>query len=108
MIPMLRSFLAAALLASGTVAEAGSVHDRIYPAPTAPLSVAGLADARLISVRSADGLDLAGIAMPAQPGMPTLLVLHGNGSSARDTAAWLAPLAAQGYGIVAAEYRGYS
>jgi pimeloyl-ACP methyl ester carboxylesterase len=40
--------------------------------------------------------------------MPTLLVLHGNGSSAADSVRWLAPLAGAGYGIVAAEYRGYS
>jgi fermentation-respiration switch protein FrsA (DUF1100 family) len=107
---MLRPCLAASLLlAAAPSARAGSVHDRIYPAPTAPLSLAGLPHgAQLIRVRSSDGLDLAGIAIPGREGMPTLLVLHGNGSSAADAATWLAPLAAQGYGIVAAEYRGYS
>jgi pimeloyl-ACP methyl ester carboxylesterase len=107
-----RAFAAAALAASlfaVAPAEAGAVRDRIYPAPTAPLSLDGLpAAARLASVRTGDGLTLEGIVLPARSGMPTLLVLHGNGSSAADAVRWLAPLAAAGYGIVAAEYRGYS
>jgi pimeloyl-ACP methyl ester carboxylesterase len=99
---------AAAFLATSP-ATAGAVRDRIYPAPTAPLSLAGLpAGAELVAVRTADGLALHGIALPARAGMPTLLVLHGNGSSAADAVRWLAPLSAAGYGIVAAEYRGYS
>jgi pimeloyl-ACP methyl ester carboxylesterase len=99
--------VAASLLCSP--ATAGSVRDRIYPAPTAPLSVVGLlAGAELVTVRTSDGLDLRGIVLPARAGMPTLLVFHGNGSSAADAVRWLAPLASAGYGIVAAEYRGYS
>ena len=100
---------AAAAFLVTTPATAGAVRDRIYPAPTAPLSLSGLpAGAELVAVRTADGLALHGIALPAKAGMPILLVLHGNGSSAADAVRWLAPLAAAGYGIVAAEYRGYS
>ncbi|HEY0412077.1 MAG TPA: alpha/beta fold hydrolase [Allosphingosinicella sp.] len=85
------------------------MRERIYPAPTAPLSVAGLpAGAALVRVRTGDGLDLAGVEVPAREGMPTLLVFHGNGSGASGTMAWFAPLVARGYGVVAAEYRGYS
>ncbi|PSJ38516.1 alpha/beta hydrolase [Allosphingosinicella deserti] len=88
---------------------AGPIRDRIYPAPTAPLSLSGLpAGATLIEVRTADGLVLKGIARPARPGRPTLLVFHGNGSSAADAMTWLHAVAEQGWGIVAAEYRGYS
>ena len=88
---------------------AGAVRDRIYPAPTAPLSVAGLpAAAELVTVHTMDGLDLRGIVLPARAGLPTLLVFHGNGSSAADAVRWLAPLSDAGYGIVAAEFRGYS
>jgi len=100
---------AALLLLAGAPAAAGPVQDRIYPAPKAPLSLDGLPKgAALVRVRTADGLALQGIALPARAGMPTLLVFHGNGSSAADALRWLAPLADAGYGFVAAEYRGYS
>jgi fermentation-respiration switch protein FrsA (DUF1100 family) len=108
---LLRALAAPAffLAALATPAAGGPVRDRIYPAPTAPLSLAALpADAQLIGVRTADGLALAGIAVPARDGMPTLLAFHGNGSSAADMVAWFAPLIAKGYGMIAAEYRGYS
>lgn len=91
-----------------TPAAAGPLDKRIYPAPTSPLSLDGLpATAGLIDVTTADTLHLAGIAVPAR-GKPVLLVFHGNGSSAADSVRWFAPLIAQGFGIVAAEYRGYS
>jgi fermentation-respiration switch protein FrsA (DUF1100 family) len=106
---LLRAIVAAAALALPNPASAGPVQDRIYPAPKTPLSLAGLPPtARMISVETADGLTLAGIAIAARGDRPTLLVLHGNGSSAADALRWLEPLWARGYGIVAAEYRGYS
>lgn len=107
----LRPHLAAALalLLIAGPAAGGAVQSRIYPAPKAPLSLAALPPAaRMISVQTADGLTLAGIALAARGDMPTLLVLHGNGSSAADAMRWFEPLAARGYAIVAAEYRGYS
>jgi pimeloyl-ACP methyl ester carboxylesterase len=106
---LFRTIGAATALALASPAAAGTVQERIYPAPKAPLSLAGLPPtARMISVETADGLTLAGIAIAPRGDMPTLLVLHGNGSSAADALRWLEPLAARGYGIVAAEYRGYS
>lgn len=100
---------AAAAFLIASPATAGAIHDRIYPAPTAPLSLAGLpGGAELVTVHTADGLALRGIVLPARQGMPTLLVFHGNGSSAADAVRWLTPLASAGYGFVAAEYRGYS
>lgn len=106
---MIRYFLPLALLLASAAAEAGPVQDRIYPAPKAPLSLTGLPPtARMISVETGDGLTLAGIAIAARGDMPTLLLLHGNGSSAADAVRWFEPLAARGYGLVAAEYRGYS
>ncbi|OYY88618.1 MAG: alpha/beta hydrolase [Sphingomonas sp. 28-66-16] len=109
---LIAPLLAFGLLVSGlggSAATAASVHDKIYPAPTAPLGLAGLpADATLVSVTTRDGLALKGIVRPARPGMPVLLVLHGNASSATGTIDWFAPARALGYGIVAAEYRGYS
>jgi len=89
-------------------AAAGPFDKRIYPAPTAPLSLDGLPAATAkVAVTTADGLRLDGLAVPAR-GKPTLLIFHGNGSSAADAVRWFAPLIAQGYGVVAAEYRGYS
>jgi len=98
--------LATALFAAPAIA--GPVERRIYPAPTEPLSIEGLPNATLISVATADGLTLHGIEVPAKPGMPILLMFHGNGSSAASAVGWFAPLLAAGYGMIAAEYRGYS
>lgn len=100
--------IAAALGACGPAA-ADPVRDRIYPAPHAPLTLTGLpAEAELISVQTRDGLTLRGVSTPGHADRPLLLVLHGNGSSARDATAWFAPAIAAGYGVVAVEYRGYS
>jgi pimeloyl-ACP methyl ester carboxylesterase len=85
------------------------VHGRIYPAPRAPVSIAGLsASATIDTVETADGLSLKGIEIAPRDGKPTLLAFHGNGSSAMRSVEWYAPLIAEGYGIVAAEYREYS
>ena len=101
--------LAAALAGLASPADAQSVSSRIYPAPTEPLSLAGLpSGTRLVEVSTADGLRLRGLVAPGRADRPLLLVLHGNGSSAASALRWLAPLVANGYGIVAAEYRGYS
>lgn len=88
---------------------AAQVHSRIYPAPKAPVSVAGLpATAAIATVQTADGLTLKGIEIAPRAGKPTLLVFHGNASSAMGSVQWFAPLVAEGYGVVAAEYREYS
>ncbi len=103
------AILVAAPLACAAPAHAGPINDRIYPAPKAALTLDGTPTGTApITVVSRDGLSLTGLALPAQPGRPTLLVFHGNGSSATTLMRWFAPLAARGYGIVAAEYRGYS
>jgi hypothetical protein len=98
---------AASLIFTGT-ACADPVTDRIYPAPQTPLTTEGLPSSRLITVRTRDGLELSGIATPGRADRPVLLVLHGNGSSARTATEWFAPLISAGYGVVAADYRGYS
>lgn len=104
----LRHGLTAMMVALAAPASASSISDRIYPAPMAQLSVSGLDPAAaMIAVTTSDGVVLKGIAVPPR-GKPVLLVFHGNGSSAADTIRWFSPLIAQGYGVVAAEYRGYS
>lgn len=97
------------LTAGGGAALGQSIHDRVYQPPTTRLAAAALpAGARLLTVQTSDGLTITGASIAAQPGKPTLLVFHGNASSADGTLAWFAPLIAHGYGVVAAEYRGYS
>ena len=104
-LPALASFA----LFFTTSAAAQAVHDRIYPAPKEPLSLVGLpARATLDSVTTSDGLMLKGIEVPPRDGKPVLLVFHGNGASAAGVIQWFAPLIAKGYGVLAAEYRGYS
>jgi uncharacterized protein len=99
----------ALVLGIGSFATAGMVTSRIYPAPVAPLTLDGLPTAaRFVEVTTVDSLTLKGILVPAKPGMPLLLVFHGNASSATKPIRWLAPLIEQGYGVLAAEYRGYS
>jgi fermentation-respiration switch protein FrsA (DUF1100 family) len=101
--------LAGALATAGAAAASAQVHGRIYPAPTAPLDVTGLpAASRIDTVRTADGLTLKGVEIAPRDGKPTFLVFHGNAASATGTIRWLAPLIADGYGVVAAEYREYS
>jgi fermentation-respiration switch protein FrsA (DUF1100 family) len=112
-----RSFAPAALaavVASSLVLALGmdaraQIHERIYPAPTAPLSLTGLpAGAVFVTVTTADGVTLKGIEVAPRDGQPTFLMFHGNGSAASRSVEWLSPLIAEGYGVVAAEYREYS
>ena len=91
------------------VPACAQVHERIYPAPTAPLAQADLpAGAVIDSVQTADGQTLKGVEIAPRDGKPTFLIFHGNGSAATRSMQWLAPLIAEGYGVVAAEYREYS
>ena len=100
------AFIGALFLAAPASAQ---IHERIYPAPTAPLDPSGLPPGAVIdSVRTADGLTLKGVEIAPRDGKPTLLVFHGNGAAATGSMRWLAPLVAEGYGVVAAEYREYS
>ncbi|MEG3165165.1 alpha/beta fold hydrolase [Sphingomonas sp. PB2P19] len=106
---LLRPLLLLPLLLAAACADAQSIHDRIYQPQTAPLSVAGLPrGATLDQVRTADGLLLRGVEVAGAADKPVLLVFHGNASSADRSVEWFAPLVAEGYGVVAAEYRGYS
>lgn len=106
------ALFAAVLLAFGPVATwqaRAQIHERVYPAPKAPLDLAGLPSAAaMITVTTADGLTLKGVEVAPRDGKPTFLIFHGNGSSATDSVRWLSPLVAEGYGVVAAEYREYS
>lgn len=60
-----------------------------------------------IAYRTADGLTLRGLYRPAAPGKPTLLFFHGNGDSLSGSLVSVAAYAAQGFGVLLPEYRGY-
>ena len=84
----------------------------VFPAPTAPLpdpgSIPRAGGFSLEHLVTSDGLHLAFWAQPPLPGKPVILFFHGNGSAAHGGARYLGPLHREGYGIVLAEYRGYS
>jgi uncharacterized protein len=110
---MLALALVAAVLWLCAVAAVWGRQERLIFRPDArPLGEvpADLATVRFrqASLRTRDGLELAFWAAEPLPGMPTLLLFHGNAGNATDRAAPLAPFAAAGYGVVLAEYRGYA
>jgi fermentation-respiration switch protein FrsA (DUF1100 family) len=60
-----------------------------------------------ITYRTSDGLTLRGLYRPAAPGRPTILFFHGNGDSLSGSLVSVEAYAAQGYGVLLPEYRGY-
>jgi pimeloyl-ACP methyl ester carboxylesterase len=82
----------------------------VFPAPPGPpenLQARGYPEFSLRELETADGLRLRFWAAPPIGGKPTVIAFHGNGSKGEWMVPYLAPLAEAGYGIVAAEYRGY-
>ena len=77
----------------------------IYPAPPARAEIP--AGFERISYRTDDGLELVAGYRPARGDVPTLLFFHGNGADWQSTAYVTDRLATAGYGVLAAEYRGY-
>lgn len=78
----------------------------IYPAP--PASNAVPAGFEAVTYRTADGLSLRAGYRPAAAGKPTVVFFHGNGADWRSSVEATDHLARAGYGVLAAEYRGYS
>lgn len=78
----------------------------IYPAPAVRTDVpAGFEQVRYVTQ---DGLELRAGYAPAKEGKATLLFFHGNGASWQTTPYVTERLVEQGYGVLAAEYRGYN
>lgn len=77
----------------------------IYPAPSGP----GTAPAGFdrIVYQTSDGLELAAGYRPARTGQPTILYFHGNGADWQSSVVATDRLVPEGYGVLAAEYRGY-
>lgn len=77
----------------------------IYPAP--PTSNAVPAGFEAVTYRTADGLSLRAGYHPAAAGKSTVVFFHGNGTDWRSSVEATGHLVAAGYGVLAAEYRGY-
>ncbi|AXB77903.1 alpha/beta hydrolase [Novosphingobium sp. P6W] len=78
----------------------------IYPAPKGPATVP--AGFEKVSLETADGLTLVAAWRAPAPGKRTILFFHGNGDSLPGAAMATRHLAASGYGVLLADYRGYA
>lgn len=105
-IKILTATLFSALLLSSCT---NPIRDKIFYPPKKPLNLNQLStDAKLIEVITQDNLKLKGIYIPPKEDKPILLVFHGNASGADGILRNMAPIISKGYGIVSAEWRGYS
>lgn len=77
----------------------------IYPAPRTPSPQPD--GFEVITYRTDDGFDVRAGYRAADARKPTILFFHGNGADWPSTAPSTAQLTAQGYGVLAAEFRGY-
>lgn len=75
--------------------------------PPGTPAAAGLPLARPLTVRTEDGLDLISWFLAPQDGMPVIVHFHGNAGNIADRVANMGQLAARGYGLLLAEYRGF-
>lgn len=69
---------------------------------------AGLAGFRLVTVRTADGLDLVAWQAPASADRPVIVYLQGNAEGLASRRERFQVFHADGYGVLALGYRGYS
>ena len=77
----------------------------IFPAPTGPgVEVPGF---ERIQYQTEDGLTLTSGYRAAKEGKPTILYFHGNGADWQSSVVATDQLVPAGYGVLAAEYRGY-
>ena len=105
---MATSFITFAVVAYGaTLLAVFLLQGRlIYPAPPAVHTTP--AGFERVTYGDAEGTSITAGYRAAREGMPTLLFFHGNGASWQSTAFVTDDLAAQGYGVLAASYRGYA
>lgn len=78
----------------------------IYPVPNGPIVATG--GFELVTYRTSDGIDLTAGYRAADPGKPTILYFHGNGTVWPSSIVATDTMVPAGYGVLAAEYRGYA
>ena len=78
----------------------------LYPAPSADPD-SKTSEARMLTVRAADGTPVDALDFAGPPGAPVLVYFHGNGVVIGQMQ-WMArELVKRGLGVVLCEYRGY-
>ena len=75
--------------------------------PAGPPAAADLPQAEEIQVKTRDGLSLLSWYVAPQQGQPVILYFHGNAGTIADRAYKARIFAAQGFGVLLAEYRAY-
>lgn len=78
----------------------------LYPAPDGPGSIP--AGFQQIAYETEDKLTLRAGYRAADAGQPTIVYFHGNGADWQSSVVATDRLVPQGYGVLAAEYRGYT
>ncbi|WP_198008662.1 alpha/beta hydrolase [Ahrensia sp. R2A130] len=80
----------------------------IFPAPLEVGPAVSVSGFELFPITTADGERLNAYHHPAEDGEPTIIVFHGNGSTASRMIGHGKALADEEYGVLLAEYRGYA
>lgn len=78
------------------------------PSPGAGAAMAPSAAMTALKTAAEDGVSVTHWLAPAPPGRPTVVLFHGNGGAVGDLMPWAEGLRSAGYGVVLADYRGYS
>jgi pimeloyl-ACP methyl ester carboxylesterase len=78
------------------------------PAQGAEAAAAPAATMTALSAEAADGVVVRHWLRAAPADRPTAVLFHGNGGAAGDLLPWADAIARAGYGVVLADYRGYS
>jgi uncharacterized protein len=111
-IPLIGALLILLILYGGFVAYIDSIQrqllyfpSRIYVTPREAMANPALNE---FPVRTADGIALKGWYAPATTKPLTLVYFHGNGDDLESAAPVAAIYVQAGYGVLIAEYRGYS
>ena len=98
---------AAFLVAAALVALLYAFQNRmIFPAPSGPTPFASSSTV-LETIGTADGERLAALWHPPEPGEPTLVFLHGNGTAIATLDPVAEAWAREGYGFLVPAWRGY-
>ncbi|WP_260581825.1 alpha/beta hydrolase [Sphingopyxis sp. PET50] len=108
---ILRVALFGALVIAAFIAAAAALlyfnqQSLFYPVPR-DYPREALPGYRAIRTETSDGLRLSALYRAAQPGRRTVVFFHGNGDSLEGAAHATRGLAAEDYGVLLVEYRGY-
>jgi uncharacterized protein len=78
------------------------------PRPGTEAVIAPSPSMTALKTEAADGVAVTHWLAPASAGRPTAVLFHGNGGAVGDLMPWAEALQSAGFGVVLADYRGYS